>query len=119
MSTTNFVGFVERLKELREYEKLSGAQMAKKIGVSQQSYNGIENGHTKPGFNFIVGAAKHFGAEKLFWLLTGELQTIKLQASDTQKFWGLYECSTEEVRKAVITLLLASQKESLKSRWQK
>lgn len=48
------------LKELRENAKLSQDELAKKIGVSRQSYNKYENLETKPTLEVVEKLAKFF-----------------------------------------------------------
>ena len=61
----------QRLKKKREEMNLSQAQLAKKVGMRQQSLQAIEAGTTKrPRYLFALAPALHCDPK---WLLYGEM----------------------------------------------
>lgn len=59
----------ERMKEARIQKKLSQTELAKKIGVSRQTINMIENGGYNPTIELCIRICKELGVtlNDLFW----------------------------------------------------
>lgn len=55
----NIIG--QRIKELRQFEGLSQAQLGKELNVSQDTVSLWENGKNSPTTEYIILLAKYFG----------------------------------------------------------
>ena len=60
---------MNRVKEYRLTLGISQLALAKRIGVSRQSINMIENGRYNPSLNLCINLAKELGTDlnSLFW----------------------------------------------------
>ncbi|MBQ2987695.1 MAG: helix-turn-helix transcriptional regulator [Clostridia bacterium] len=59
----------EKMKQARLEKKLSQAELAKRIGVSRQTINMIENGSYNPTIELCIRICKELGVtlNDLFW----------------------------------------------------
>lgn len=60
-----YLKFSEALKQFRDNKKLSQAEMAEKLNVSELSYGGYERGVHSPKADFFYTFAKVFGKHSL------------------------------------------------------
>ena len=65
-----------RIRELREIENLSTAQMAEKTGVTEQEYIDCENGLSDLNFAFIYRCALAFNVD-VTDIIEGQSPTLK------------------------------------------
>ena len=83
MKQTAKGAFCERLKTLRAHRKLSQAQLAKKLNVSQSTVAGWEIRKTEPGHELLCKVADTFGVS-LDYLL-GRTENPLTEAQNAQK----------------------------------
>lgn len=59
----------EKMKEARQKKNLSQTELAKKIGISRQTVNMIENGAYNPTVELCIRICKELGVtlDDLFW----------------------------------------------------
>lgn len=69
--------FVERLKTLRKHARLTQAQVAEKLNISQQGYGDWERGVKKPTQENLIKIAKFYGVTTDY-LLEGQKDDIDL-----------------------------------------
>ncbi|HFU3701636.1 helix-turn-helix domain-containing protein [Streptococcus agalactiae] len=69
--------FVERLKTLRKQARLTQAQVAEKLNISQQGYGDWERGVKKPTQENLIKIAKFYGVTTDY-LLEGQKDDIDL-----------------------------------------
>ena len=58
----------ERLKEVREAQKLSQTEVAEKLGVSKQSIANWENGNIMPSIDMLIKISKYFNVSSDYLL---------------------------------------------------
>jgi len=63
-------GVAERLLEVREASGTKQTEMAKRLGVSEQTVRRAETGTHKPGVDYIYAVAKEFGVDAA-WIIMG------------------------------------------------
>ena len=63
------MGIGERIAQLRKEKNLSQAELAKRVGVSRQTVNMIENGDYNPTINLCIAICKalNLTLNDLFW----------------------------------------------------
>ena len=66
-----------RLQQFLSAENITQAQFADIIGVARASVSHILAGRNKPGFDFILGMARHYPDLNLEWLITGKGRMYK------------------------------------------
>ena len=54
---------IERIRELRSIEGFSEAEMAAKLGISEEDYSSYENGDSELNFGFLYSCAQVFGVD--------------------------------------------------------
>lgn len=85
-----------RLKEWREYKRLSQSDFAESIGLKQGSYSDIERGRIKGlSSSTIKLITIAYDDLNISWLLTGEGQMLK---SKQESFFPEMESSKEQER---------------------
>ena len=52
--------YTERLKKLREFEKLNQSELAKELGISQNTYSQYETGARQPSLEMLVKLAEFY-----------------------------------------------------------
>ena len=52
--------YTERLKKLREFEKLNQSELAKELGISQNTYSQYETGSRQPSLEMLVKLAEFY-----------------------------------------------------------
>lgn len=59
----------EKLKQTRLEQKLSQAELARRVGVSRQTVNMIENGDYNPTISLCIRICRELGVtlDQLFW----------------------------------------------------
>ncbi|MDP4185180.1 MAG: helix-turn-helix transcriptional regulator [Bacteroidota bacterium] len=62
----------ERIKQLLEFEKMTPAEFADRIGVQRPSVSHVLSGRNKPGYVFIQKILSGFPSLNARWLLNGE-----------------------------------------------
>lgn len=62
----------ERIKKILFDHKISGTELADKVGMTKQTINQLINGHMKISYNFVHGIAISFPDVDLRWLIIGE-----------------------------------------------
>ena len=58
----------KRIKRVREYLKINQKEFAAKLGITTENLSEIENGKTKPGFDFFYKADEIFNINLLYIL---------------------------------------------------
>lgn len=72
----------ERIKELRKREKISQADLAKKIGVSSGNVGDWERGRAKPGSDALISLMNYFNVT-CDWLLTGKELSVAIKEEES------------------------------------
>ena len=59
----------EKMKQTRQERQLSQAELAKRVGVSRQTVNMIENGDYNPTISLCIRICRELGVtlDQLFW----------------------------------------------------
>ena len=59
----------EKMKQTRQERQLSQAELAKRVGVSRQTVNMIENGDYNPTIGLCIRICRELGKtlDELFW----------------------------------------------------
>lgn len=81
----NTEDFIKRLENLFEHYGLSAASFSDKIGIQRSGISHLLSGRNKPSLDFVMKIIATFPEVDLYWLLTGEGNSIK---SDTEKSSG-------------------------------
>ena len=58
--TTNMLEYTERLKKLREFEKINQTELAKELGISQNTYSQYETGARQPSLEMLIKLAEFY-----------------------------------------------------------
>lgn len=73
----------ERIKVLRKTLKLSQAEFASRLGITQPSVSSMESGSTAPANSTIVAICNTFGCDEV-WLRTGEGEMFRTVPEDEE-----------------------------------
>lgn len=58
--TSNMIEYTERLKKLREFEKINQTELAKELGISQNTYSQYETGARQPSLEMLIKLAEFY-----------------------------------------------------------
>ena len=58
--TTNMLEYTDRLKKLREFEKINQTELAKELGISQNTYSQYETGARQPSLEMLIKLAEFY-----------------------------------------------------------
>ena len=107
---------INRIKEVREINKLTQSDFAKALGVSQGNIGDWERGRSLPTLPALLKIVNEFGISA-DWLLLGEKSEIRL-IDDRQRIISLNQDLIEEdiisIRKYIAFVLHERQKENKK-----
>ena len=54
------IEYTERLRKLREFEKINQTEIAKELGVSQNTYSQYETGARQPSLEMLIKLAEFY-----------------------------------------------------------
>lgn len=54
------IEYTERLKKLREFEKINQTELAKELGISQNTYSQYETGARQPSLEMLIKLAEFY-----------------------------------------------------------
>lgn len=77
---------IERIKTILAVKNLSSAQFATEIGVQRSGISHILSGRNKPSLDFVLKILDHYPNINEIWLLKGQGEMYKNQASDPTLF---------------------------------
>ncbi|HFE8515558.1 helix-turn-helix domain-containing protein [Proteus mirabilis] len=60
MNNINLI-IANRIKQSRKKLRITGTEMSRELGISQQHYSRIENGHTKITLEYLINIASILG----------------------------------------------------------
>ena len=84
----------ERLRQLREENRLTQSELAKRLGITRSSVNAWEMGISVPSTQYIVELAKFFNVSTDYLLGMEETASVSLQGlteKDIQIVYSLIE----------------------------
>ena len=90
--------FRERFAKLRERSEKSQEELARLLGVTQQSLSRYEKGQRQPSVDFIVKAAAFFGVSTDYLLGLSEIQSMDADIQTVCKATGLDEGTIIEMK---------------------
>ncbi|MFB0773503.1 helix-turn-helix domain-containing protein [Proteus cibi] len=70
----------QRIKQKRKQLKLTGIEMGRRLGISQQHYSRLENGHIKITVDQLITISLILGVSPQSLLLTSEIMSPMLNA---------------------------------------
>ncbi|QEZ93102.1 helix-turn-helix domain-containing protein [Proteus sp. CD3] len=79
MSSINIV-VGQRIKQKRKQLKITGIEMGRRLGISQQHYSRLENGHLKITVDQLIAIALILGISPQSLLVTPEIMSPMLNA---------------------------------------
>ncbi|WP_100160193.1 helix-turn-helix domain-containing protein [Proteus columbae] len=79
MSSINIV-VGQRIKQKRKQLKITGIEMGRRLGISQQHYSRLENGHIKITVDQLIAIALILGISPQSLLVTPEIMSPMLNA---------------------------------------
>ncbi|MBR2371285.1 MAG: helix-turn-helix transcriptional regulator [Clostridia bacterium] len=54
------IEYTERLRKLREFEKINQTELAKELGISQNTYSQYETGARQPSLEMLIKLAEFY-----------------------------------------------------------
>ncbi|MBG3130707.1 helix-turn-helix transcriptional regulator [Proteus mirabilis] len=90
MSSINIV-VGQRIKQKRKQLKITGIEMGRRLGISQQHYSRLENGHLKITVDQLIAIALILGISPQSLLVTPEIMSPMLNA------WNETALSSNEI----------------------
>ncbi|MBG5950106.1 MULTISPECIES: helix-turn-helix domain-containing protein [Proteus] len=90
MSSINIV-VGQRIKQKRKQLKITGIEIARRLGISQQHYSRLENGHLKITVDQLIAIALILGISPQSLLITPEIMSPMLNA------WAETTLSSNEI----------------------
>ncbi len=76
--------FEKRLERLRKEKKINQSELARSIGLTQQTISSYEKGKNRPSMEIIVRLAQELGVTSDY-LLNGNVANYESQLTDEQK----------------------------------
>lgn len=98
----------QRIKAIRENQKLSTISFSKLLGISQPSLTALENNKSEPRSKTIIALYEKLGVDPL-WLLLGKTNHV-IQNPTSLKIGQIVDNLPETVRLEILAL---AQKEEL------
>ncbi len=98
--------FKDRIKAVREYEKLSQLRFAEQIHVKQPTVAGYESGKSTPGDAIIASICRLYGVNEM-WLRYGDgemHQPLTIEEELTDVLADLLKGSEESKKRLILAL---------------
>ena len=98
--------FASRLKEVLQKSKLTQAEFAGRISISQQYLSQMCNGKKVPSDRTIADICREFGVNEI-WIRTGEGDPFQEESRNEQimRFAAQTVKGSDEFRKAMVSML--------------
>lgn len=98
--------FASRLKEVLQKSKLTQAEFAGRISISQQYLSQMCNGKKVPSDRTITDICREFGVNEI-WIRTGEGDPFQEESRNEQimRFAAQTVKGSDEFRKAMVSML--------------
>ncbi len=95
-----------RVKEVLKRSKLTQAEFASRISISQQYLSQICNGKKTPSDRTISDICREFGVDEI-WLRTGEGEPFRQESRDEEimRFAAQTIQGSDEFKKALVSML--------------
>lgn len=94
-----------RIRRVRKEKKLTQAQLASMVGISQSTLAELESGESKmPSSETLMGLAKQLGISQA-WIMTGKDGEIEALSDEDHAFLTLAKGLRAEQRRAVYELM--------------